>query len=168
MLSEPLLQSWQLQLWVKADPQTSLGIPSLADITTFLLVLLLVLLLLFRAVCRLIILLLYLPVQASSVSVGEEGNLRGDLVTIFFHRINRRQPDRLNSPPLRIKKESVTRAGWYHARDEAIKPLIPEQLCTTPWAALPPIGITRLSQFRHSPHITGSSYPALEFKRKRS
>ena len=71
-------------------------------------------------------------------------------------------------PPLRIKKESVTRAGWYHARDEAIKPLIPEQLCTTPWAALPPIGITRLSQFRHSPHITGSSYPALEFKRKRS
>ena len=167
MLSEPLLQSWQLQLWVKADPQTSLGIPSLANITTFLVVLL-VLLLLFRAVCRLIILLLYLPVQASSVSVGEEGNLRGDLVTIFFTSAQPPTTRPTKFPPLRIKKESVTRAGWYHARDEAIKPLIPEQLCTTPRAALPPIGITRLSQFRHSPHITGSSYPALEFKRKRS
>ena len=48
------------------------------------------------------------------------------------------------------------------ARDEAIKPLILEQLCTTRPAALPPIGITRLSQFRHSPHITDSSHPAAQ------
>ena len=80
----------------------------------------------------------------------------------------------LTPPPLSTLRKSIMRRRgamvWLveHARDEAIKPLIPEQLCTTPWAALPPIGITRLSQFRHSPHITGSSYPALEFKRKRS
>ena len=51
-------------------------------------------------------------------------------------------------------------------RSEAIKPLILEQLCTTQPAALPPIGITRLSQFRHSAHITDSSQPAQELKSK--
>ena len=56
--------------------------------------------------------------------------------------------------------------AWAAARDEAIKPLILEQLCTTRPAALPPIGITRLSQFRHSAHITDSSQPAQELKSK--